>query len=182
MERTSRTSSSGTSDEPDSRPEFNPSAILEALIRHGVDFVLIGGMAAVVRGSARPSFDVDIAYGRDRENLERLVTALRDLKARLRGAPKDVPFLLDAETLERGSHFTFETRFGSLDLLHDPDGAPAYAELARGAGSLEAVEGHCIRVASIDHLIAMKEASARPHDKVVATELRVISDHLRSAN
>jgi Nucleotidyl transferase AbiEii toxin, Type IV TA system len=161
-------------------PEFAPGAILDALVRNGVDFVLIGGIAAIVRGSVRPSFDIDIAYGRDRENLERLVSALRQLGATLRGAPDDVPFLLDADTLARGSHFTFETDFGSLDILHDPEGAPPYAELVRGAGAPEYVEGHRIRVASIDHLIAMKEASARPHDKVVATELRVISDELRA--
>ena len=142
--------------------------------------MLIGGIAAIVRGSARPSFDVDIAYARDRPNLERLAAALRDLGARLRGAPADAPFLLDADTLERGSHFTFETRFGSLDLLHDPDGAPSYPELVRGAGPPEDVEGHRIRVASIDHLIAMKEASRRGKDTVVATELRVISDELRA--
>jgi hypothetical protein len=165
-----------TRDDP---PEFAPGAILETLVRHGVDFVLIGGIATIIRGSARPSFDVDIAYARNRSNLERLVAALQELEARLRGAPADVPFLLDADTFERGSHFTFETRFGSLDLLHDPDGAPGYAELVRGAGRPESVEGHAIRVASIDHLIAMKEASARPHDKVVAQELRVISDELR---
>ncbi len=94
------------------RPEFAPAEILDALVRNDVDFVLIGGMAAIIRGSVRPSFDVDIAYARDRANLERLVAALRDLGARLRGAPPDVPFQLDAETLERGAHFTFETRFG----------------------------------------------------------------------
>ena len=164
----------------DSQREFAPGAILDALARHEVDFVLIGGIAAIVRGSARPSFDVDIAYARDGPNLERLAAALRELRARLRGAPPDVPFLLDADTLERGSHFTFETRFGSLDLLHDPDGAPPYAELVRGAGPPEEIDGHRVRVASIDHLIAMKEASRRAKDTVVATELRVISDALRA--
>ena len=162
------------------RPEFNPGPILEALARHEVDFVLIGGIAAIVRGSARPSFDVDVTYARDRPNLERLTAALEELGARLRGAPANVPFLLDADTLTRGSHFTFETRFGSLDLLHDPDGAPAYGELVRGSGPTEVVDGNPIRVASIDHLIAMKEASGRAKDTVVATELRIISDELRA--
>ena len=161
-------------------PEFAPAAILEALARHQVDFVLVGGVAAMVRGSARPSFDLDIAYARGRDNLERLAAARAELDARLRGAPEDVPFLLDAETLERGAHFTFETRFGALDLLHRPDGAPPYGELVRAAGAPELVAGHHIRVASIDHLIAMKEASARPHDLTVAHELRVISDEVRA--
>ncbi len=161
-------------------PEFVPAAILETLARHEVDFVLVGGVAAMTRGSARPSFDLDIAYARDRPNLERLAAALVELGARLRGAPDGAPFLLDADTLERGAHFTFETRYGSLDLLHEPAGAPSYGELVRGAGPLEVVEGQRIRVASLDHLIAMKEASARPHDLIVAKELRVISDELRA--
>lgn len=66
-------------------------------------------MAGMARGSTYPSFDVDIAYERSRDNLERLAAALRELGATLRGAPEDVPFLLDAETIARGAHFTFQT-------------------------------------------------------------------------
>lgn len=142
--------------------------------------MLIGGLAGIARGSAYPSFDVDIAYARDRENLERLAAALNDLGARLRGAPPDVPFLLDADTLERGAHFTFTTRYGSIDILDKPDGAPPYEQLRAGAGEPQEVEGHTMRVASIDHLIAMKETSGRTKDKLMATELRVISDDLRA--
>jgi hypothetical protein len=159
---------------------FRPRRILRTLLDHDVDFVLIGGLAAIAHGSAHPSFDVDIAYARDRANLERLAAALTELEARLRGAPPDVPFLLDAETLERGAHFTFETRYGAIDILHDPTGAPAYANLREAAGEPREFQGHHIRIASIDHLIAMKEATARTKDKLHATELRVISDELRA--
>lgn len=162
------------------RPEFRPKELVRTLLEHGIDFVVIGGLAAMSHGSARPSFDLDVAYARDRANLERLAAALRELGATLRGAPADLPFQLDAESLEAGAHFTFETPFGAFDILDRPDGAPAYSELKAEAVS-STIEGEPVLVASIDHLIAMKEASGRPHDKTVAHELRLISDELRAS-
>jgi hypothetical protein len=160
--------------------EFRPKPILEALVAHDVDFVLIGGLAGMAHGSAYPSYDVDIAYARDRGNLERLADALVELDATLRGAPPDVPFLLDADTIERGAHFTFDTPYGGLDILTNPDGAPPYDKLVGATGDPAPVEGVLIRVASLDHLIAMKEASNRTKDKLMATEYRAISDELRA--
>jgi hypothetical protein len=159
--------------------EFRPKPILSTLLRHEVDFVLIGGLAGMALGSALPSFDVDVAYARDPENLERMAAALRELHATLRGAPAGPPFQLDAKTLANGENFTFETSHGSLDILADPSGAPPYRELR--AASVEApVDGLPLRVASLDHLIAMKEAAGRPKDKLMATEYRVLSDELRA--
>ncbi|HET9286225.1 MAG TPA: hypothetical protein VFO26_01590 [Gaiella sp.] len=160
-------------------PEFAPRKLLETLVLHGVDFVLIGGMAGVARGSAYVTLDVDVAYDRARANLERLAGALQALDAKLRGAPPDLPFVPDAKTLENGANFTFDTRYGSLDILADPAGAPAYAALRDEAGDVLVVEGFPIRVASLDHLIAMKEAAGRPKDLLMASEYRVISDELR---
>ncbi len=159
---------------------FRPRRILRALVEHDVDFVLIGGQAGIAHGSAYPSFDVDIAYASDRANLERLAEALTELGASLRGAPPDVPFLLDAETVEHGSHFTFRTPFGALDIVSDPDGAPSYAKLRAAAGQPREIEGFAVRVASLDHLIAMKEAAGRPKDTLMATEYRLLSDELRA--
>ena len=141
--------------------------------------MLIGGMAGVVRGSSYPTYDVDIAYGRARENLERLAAALNDLGATLRGAPADLPLILDARTLENGAHFPFETPHGSLDILTDPDGAPRYEDLKRAAGEPEELEGVMILVASLDHLIAMKDAAGRTKDKLMATEYRMLSDEIK---
>lgn len=165
--------------EPREPSSFEPRLILEALLEHGVDFVLIGGLAGIARGSAYPSYDVDIACERDPDNLERLASAVVELDARLRGTPADVPFLLDAKTFEAGTHFTFETKFGALDILSDPVGATRYSELKAEAGSELLVEGLAISVASLDHLIAMKEAAGRPKDLLMASEYRVISDELR---
>ena len=161
------------------RDEFRPTRLLETLVRHAVDFVLIGGMAGVARGSSYVTLDIDVAYERSRPNLDRMVAALHELDATLRGAPEDVPFHLDPKTLENGANFTFDTRHGPLDILADAAGAPPYATLRDGAGEELLVEGVKIRVASLDHLIAMKEAAGRTKDLLAASEYRTLSDELR---
>ena len=159
-------------------PDFDPRPILETLVRHGVDFVLIGGLAGVALGSAYQTSDIDIAYSRSRGNLERLVSALIELGATLRGAPKNLPFQLDARTIAVGASFTFDTRYGPLDIIADPAGAPPYEKLRGEAVELD-VRGFVVAVASIDHLIAMKEAAGRNRDKLMATEDRVLADEIR---
>ena len=130
-------------------------------------------------GSAYPSSDLDVAYERGPENLERLATALRELRATLRGARKGLPIVLGAKTLENGVDFTFDTPFGSVDILAEPIGAPRYSELKASRQDVE-IAGVPVRIASIDHLIAMKEAAGRTKDKLMATEYRGISDLLRA--
>ena len=161
------------------RPEFRPRPILDALIAHRVDFVVIGGMAGILRGSSYPTYDLDVAYARDVENLERLASALVELGATVRGAPPDLPFVLDAKTLENGTHFTFNTPHGSIDILTDPDGAPKYDELKKAAGEPQPLEGVLVYAASLDHLIGMKEAAGRNKDKLMASEYRTLADEIR---
>ncbi len=158
---------------------FRAREMLRVLVGHGIDFVVVGGIAGVARGSAYMTEDLDIAYARDPDNLRKLAAALTQMEARLRGAPEDVPFLLDAETLEKGAHFTFETASGPLDILDRPDGSPQYEELKRRAGDPLDVDGLPVLVASLDDLIAMKEATGRPRDRVVASELRMLADEIR---
>lgn len=160
--------------------EFQPKQLLRSLLAHGVDFVVIGGLAGMARGSSYPSYDLDLAYARDSENLERLAATLRELGATLRGAPAGLPFQLDAKSLSEGANFTFDTRFGPLDILGDPSGAPPYERLREGAGPRLLIEDEPVAVASLDHLIAMKETAGRPKDKLMATEYRVLSDELRA--
>jgi hypothetical protein len=161
-----------------STAEFDPAPIFRALVEHGVDFVVLGGIAGLAHGSRYPTNDTDVAYERGRENLERLAAALRALGATLRGAPSDLPFVLDATSLANGANFTFDTTLGPLDILGDPAGAPKYDVLQ--ADAVEAtLFGVGVRVASLDHLIAMKEAAGRPKDLLAASEYRVISDELR---
>jgi predicted nucleotidyltransferase len=152
--------------------------LLQALVKHGVEFVVIGGMAGLVHGSAYPTFDLDVVYSRTRPNLERLVAALKELEVTLRGAPADLPFQLDVRTLENGANFTFDSPYGKFDILADAAGMPDYEELRAEARSdeIECVE---VRVASIDHLIAMKREAGRPKDKLMVEEYIVIADAQR---
>jgi hypothetical protein len=159
--------------------EFSPKEILRVLTEHDVDFVVIGGLAGVAHGSSYPSYDLDVAYARDRENLDRLADALQELEATLRGAPSGLPFVPDAAALRSGSNFTFTTPWGSLDILGDAAGAPPYTQL-REAANRAAIDGQPVNIASLDHLIAMKEAAGRTKDKLMATEYRVLSDELRA--
>ena len=152
--------------------------LLGPLVGHGVNFVLIGGMAGVARGSSYPSYDLDIAYARDKGNVKRLVSALEEIGVRLRGAPDDLPFMLDERTIENGANFTFITPYGDLDVLAHVDGIKHYDDLAAGAEEKE-VFGLPVRVASLDHLIAMKRAANRPKDRNMVEEYIVLADEIR---
>lgn len=154
--------------------------LLGPLIAHGVDFVLIGGQAGISHGSAYPSYDLDVLYSRSRDNVVRLLAALEEIGVRLRGAPRDVPFVLDAKTIENGANFTFVTPYGDLDVLADAAGMPSYDELKAEAVDRE-IFGHLVKVASIDHLIAMKRAAGRTKDKLMVEEYIVIADEQRKA-
>ena len=105
------------------------SRMLETLIRHGVEFVIIGGVAATAHGSSIGTLDLDICYARDPQNLERLVQALMPLNPRLRGAPDNLPFRWDAETLRRGLNFTLMSDFGEIDLLGEVAGVGTYEKV-----------------------------------------------------
>jgi predicted nucleotidyltransferase len=154
-------------------PDFRPRALLRRLVAGNVDFVVIGGIAAVAHGSASFTQDLDIAYAPDEENLDRLGRVLVDLDARLRGVTDDVPFVPDGRTLRHVRVLTLETAQGLIDLLAEPDGAPVYERL-REAATLQEVDGAEVRIAALDDLIAMKKAAGRPKDLVAVEELEAI--------
>jgi hypothetical protein len=154
-------------------PDFSPRALLRRLIDGGVDFVVVGGIAAVAHGSATFTQDLDIAYAPDPGNLDRLGRVLISLDARLRGVTDDVPFVPDGRTLKRTRVLTLETPIGLIDLLAQPDGAPQYTRL-RERATRELIGGVHVHVASLDDLIAMKKAAGRPKDLVAVEELEAI--------
>jgi len=91
--------------------------IATTLQRHKVEFLVIGGQAEVLMGSPRVTYDTDLCYRRNPENLERLAIAIKELKPSFRGAPPDLPFVLDAQALAFGNSYTLSTIMGPLDLL-----------------------------------------------------------------
>lgn len=153
--------------------------ILRLLLRHEVRFVLIGGLAANSWGSPSLTFDIDICYARDPANLERLARALQEAGARLRGAPDDVPFRLDARSLQMGDSFTFKTRLGDVDALGTPTGTLGFEELDRTAVVRE-VARVPVRVAWLPDLIRMKVTAGRPKDLVEAEVLGALLEELES--
>lgn len=163
-------------------PELGPSLrirqLLGVLDGHQVDFIVIGGVAGLVHGSAYPTYDFDVIYGRDRRNLERMGAALVDLKATLHGAPADLPLQLDAQMLYAGCNFTFDTTFGRFDILGEADGMRKY-DAMRAAAKREEVWGIPVLVASIDDLIRMKRAAGRAKDTLMAEELIAIAEAQR---
>lgn len=152
--------------------ELHP--LLGSLVRHAVDFVVVGGVAGWIHGSAYPTYDLDVAYARDQGNLERLAAVLVDVRARWRGGPTDLPIQLDATMLGNGANFTFETPFGNFDVLGELSGVRDYEDLRREA-RIEGYEGLDIRVASIDHLIAMKRSANRVKDRLMIEEYKEIA-------
>lgn len=144
---------------------------LDALVRHHVRFIVIGGVAGRAWGSPSMTDDLDICHDRRRDNLDALAKALIELKASLRGAPPGLPFQLDAQTLRAGDSFTFETSAGSLDCLGTPSPTTGYDELLRNATEVE-LEHLKVLVCSLDDLMRMKRAANRPKDRI---ELEVLA-------
>ncbi|HEU4707253.1 MAG TPA: hypothetical protein VFS64_08705 [Solirubrobacterales bacterium] len=152
--------------------------LLETLERHGVDFVVVGGLAGVAQGSSYPTYDLDVAYARDLANLRRLAEALTAIGVTLRGAPPDLPFQLDAQTLANGVNFTFATEFGSFDIHGDVAGIKSYEEL-RKHSRIKRIAGVEVRVASLDDLISMKRAANRVKDQLMVVEYVELADEVR---
>ncbi len=158
-------------------PLLDAPRAIATLAGHGVRFVVIGGMAARLHGSPSITEDLDICYARDPENFGRLAAALLELKARLRGAPEDVSFKLDAKTLEAGDHFTFVTTAGWLDCLGIPAGSTGFEQLRRRAVTRE-IQGHPILVTALEDLLRMKRAAGRAKDRIELEVLEALRDEL----
>ncbi len=161
----------------ESRTDFHPERVIGLLGRHGVRYVLIGGLAAVTHGAPLVTQDIDICYAREHDDLERLAAALHKVHATLRGADPDLPFKPDARTLRAGDAFTLTTDLGWIDLLGTPDGSSGYEDLARTAERFT-LFGHQVLVASIDDLIRMKRAAGRPKDLLAVEELGALREEL----
>src|SRR5258708_98766 len=153
--------------------------ILRTLNEHGVRYVLIGGLAAIMWGSDYITKDIDVCYARDEENLRALVRALRSLDAHLRGWPKGVPEFIDERAFRLGDTMTFVTKFGDLDCLGTPAGTDGYSELAAQASSMTVDENVTFLVASIDHIIHMKRTAGRPKDLSEVENLKVLKEMRR---
>jgi predicted nucleotidyltransferase len=149
--------------------------LLRALAQGGVEFILVGGVAATAHGSARLTQDVDVVYSRSTDNLSRIVSALAPHSPYLRGAPPGLPFRWDEATLRRGLNFTLTTALGDLDLLGELTGGGSYEDLVADTISIRvfAVECRCL---GLERLIRVKRAAGRPKDLEAVAELEALRE------
>jgi hypothetical protein len=143
---------------------------LKALCDAEVEFVVIGGLAASLHGSAYVTFDLDICYSRNTANLRRLAEALAPFHPRPRDFPKDLPFLWDAATLRNGSLLTLVTDLGHIDLLGDVLGLGDY-EAVKARSIVVDAYGRLISILDLGALIKAKRAAGRNKDLLVLPEL-----------
>jgi hypothetical protein len=150
-------------------------AALGALAGAGVRFIIVGGAAATVHGSARLTQDLDIVYARDGDNVRRLTTALAGFLPYLRGAPAGLPFRLDEATVNRGLNFTLTTTLGDLDLLGEIVGGGGFQALEPHAIEVDVFGVRCLCL-GLPKLVEVKRAAGRPKDLEALAELESLLD------
>lgn len=152
--------------------DLDPERLLGALVAAGVQFVLVGGYAAVVHGASRSTQDVDVTPATTADNLTRLTRALKQLQARIRTepVPEGLPFDTSAEALSGMPMLNLTTRHGNLDLAFQPSGTRGYPDLA-GRAVERSVGVLRIQVAALGDIIRSKESAGRDKDLEALTEL-----------
>lgn len=158
---------------------LDPETLFRVLDEHGVQYVLIGGLAANLHGAPVVTNDADITPRRDHENLERLAAALRDLRARIRtdAEPEGLPFACDAGFLERMKMVNLQTTAGNFDISFEPAAFTGFEALDEHAVDLEVFGVH-VRVAALRDIITSKEAANRPRDQAALPYLYALEDEL----
>lgn len=154
---------------------FQPEKVFAVLAQHDVEFVLIGGLAAIARQSPYMTVDTDICPSRESHNLKRLAAALTTLKAKRITdlEPEGVDVTVTPEYLARENELSFMTPFGQLDIVFVPRGTRGYPDLRRQA-SLEQAFKTPVLIPSTEDVIRMKDARGLPKDLLVVDVLRKI--------
>lgn len=149
--------------------------ILRELTMHRVRFVVIGGVAAQLHGSARITRDLDILYDTAPDNIDRLAALLIRWRSYLRGTEPGLPFTPDARTLKPIEVLTLETEHGKFDVLQRVAGIGGYAEALLEIAPCR-VADFAVLALSLDALIKSKLAAGRPRDLTEVLELKTLRD------
>lgn len=165
--------------------DFDPERMLAALDDCGVQFILIGGMAAILHGDVGVTVDIDVVPARSRDNLERLARALVGLRARIRteGEPEGLAFDCSVaffHDLAPDALVNMTTESGDLDVTFQPSGTQGFADLRRDAIEIEVADRLHILVASLEDVIRSKEAAGREKDRLALPRLRRLLTRLHA--
>ena len=158
---------------------FDPARMLDTLHQHGVDHVLIGGLAGALHGSPAATNDADICPARTPDNLGRLAAALDELDARIRtdSEPDGLAFDRSAEFLADIELINTTTAAGDLDISFVPTGTGGYDDLAERAVGFD-IGTTRVLVASLDDVIHSKRTAGRPKDLATLPVLEALRDEL----
>lgn len=161
---------------PDQPTKFRE--VYQLLAGAGIEFIVVGGCAANLLGSAQFTRDMDVVYRRSEENMRRLVETLAPYSPYLRGAPPGLPFTFDLRTLRSGLNFTLTTTLGALDLIGEIAGGGKYEELLPFAESTE-FDGIKLCCVTLEQLIHLKRAAGRPRDFDMIAQLEALRQEKR---
>jgi hypothetical protein len=160
-------------------PDF--LAILQTLTKHHVDFIVVGGVCAVLHGAPVTTFDLDVVHARVPDNLQRLLSALQDLEALYREhMPRQLRPTLSH--LASPGHQLLMTRAGPLDLLGTIGDDRGYDDLLRHTIELDIGGGLRLRLLDLATLIEVKEGTARERDQAVLPILRRVLEEKKKGS
>lgn len=154
------------------RRPIDPDEVIGALSRHQVEFVVIGGIAAIAHGSRRMTEDLDIVIDQRVANCRRLIAALVELEAKYRlssGRWTKVSPQSDPKWLAK-ENYLFETCAGGIDVMNRIEGVPSWKEARPRALEAEAF-GHTVFILDKDTLIRSKLVAGRDKDLSDVAEL-----------
>lgn len=151
--------------------------LLDILVRGDVDFVIVGGVAALLAGSPIPTMDLDILYEASRENIERLLGVLQEIHAVYRD-PAGRRIFPDVEKLATLRLNLLQTDLGALDVLPTVGAGLAYADLIERTEEYE-ISGFTVRALNVEALIETKEHAGRSKDKHALLFLKEILEMRR---
>jgi predicted nucleotidyltransferase len=144
--------------------------VVRTLLDHQVEFIIVGGQAMRVHGSAYITEDVDLCYRRTPANIAALAAACAPLHPYLRGAPPGLPFRFDPPTIQAGLNFTLTTDWGDLDLVGEVSGLGLYDRVVAQSEE-KSMFGMPVRILSLEGLILAKKAAGRGKDRQHLLEL-----------
>jgi len=155
-----------------------PDLIIRRLVERGFEFVLIGGLAAVVHGVSLSTRDADVCCSFEFHNIVRLHSLLEDLHPVHRLTPQRLPFVFEEGLFRRLQNLYLSTDLGTLDCLSSVLGLGDYLQVRQQSMELRLWGGTC-RILTIDALILSKQATNRPHDQQTIAQLRIIQARKR---
>lgn len=154
----------------------DPDALFAALDAEGVNYVVIGGFAALMRGGSHVTHDVDIAYERTAHNLTRLCRVLNRFSPQHASlGDLGAPFEVTPRFLKANPQAQFVTSIGAVDVLSEITGFNSFATLTGYAETVVA-GGHALRVLSRSGILKAKRALGRPKDLADIRELEALEE------